>query len=135
MISPTADSIRIALHLIAVAVWVGGQIVLAGIVPTMRRNAPDATKVLAQAFAKVAWPAFILAIATGMWNLAIQDPADQGGEYAATFGVKMVFVVLAGVSTAVHSNGKTKIALALGGAVGLLSSLVAFYLGVTLGHQ
>ena len=134
MISPTADSIRIALHLIAVAVWVGGQIVLAGIVPTMRRHSPESTKVLAQAFSKAAWPAFIIAIATGMWNLAIEDPADQGGAYAASFGVKMIFVVLAGIATAMHSNGKTKLALALGGAVGLLSSLIAFYLGVTLGH-
>ena len=134
MISPTADSIRIALHLIAVAVWVGGQIMLAGIVPTMRRNVPESTKVLAQAFSKVAWPAFIVAIATGMWNLAVQDPADQGGSYAATFGVKMLFVVLAGIATAVHSSGKSKVALAVGGAVGLLSSLIAFFLGVQLGH-
>jgi putative copper export protein len=134
MISPTADSIRIALHLLAVAVWVGGQIALAGIVPTIRRVAPSATTHLAQAFARVAWPAYIVAIATGMWSLAVEDPADRGGAYAATFGIKMIFVVAAGVATAIHSGGKTKVALAVGGAVGLLSSLVAFFLGVQLGH-
>ena len=49
MISPSADSTRIALHLVAVAVWVGGQIVVAGIVPSVRRVSPDATKAMAQA--------------------------------------------------------------------------------------
>jgi putative copper export protein len=135
MISPNAESIRTALHLLAVAVWVGGQIVLAGIVPTMRREAPAALKILAQSFARIAWPAFIIAIATGMWSLAIEDPADRGGDYAATFGIKIIFVVIAGIATAVHSGGKSKLALALGGAVGLVASLIAFYLGVTLGHS
>jgi hypothetical protein len=134
MISPTAESIRITLHLIAVAVWVGGQIVVAGIVPSVRRVSPEATKVMAQAFGRTAWPAFVVAIATGMWSLAVEDPADRGGEYAATFGIKIVFVVIAGVATAVHSNGKTKVALAVGGAVGLLASLIAFFLGVLLNH-
>jgi uncharacterized membrane protein len=134
MISPTIESIRIALHLIAVAVWVGGQIVVAGIVPAVRRVSPEATKALAQAFGRIAWPAFIVAVATGMWSLAIEDPADRGGDYAATFGIKIVFVVIAGVATAIHSNGKTKVALAVGGAVGLLASLIAFFLGVLMNH-
>lgn len=134
MISPSAESFRIALHLIAVAVWVGGQIVVAGIVPAVRRVSPEATKAMAQAFGRVAWPAFIVAVATGMWSLAVEDPADRGGDYAATFGIKIVFVVIAGIATAVHSSGKTKVALAVGGAVGLLASLIAFFLGVLLNH-
>jgi len=67
MISPTLDSARIFLHLMAVAVWVGGQIVLAGIVPQVRRVAPDAMKAIAQGFARIAWPAFLVIVFTGMW--------------------------------------------------------------------
>jgi len=134
MISPSAESVRIALHLIAVSVWVGGQIVVAGIVPAVRRVSPEATKALAQAFGRTAWPAFVIAVATGMWSLAVEDPVERGGDYAATFGIKIIFVVIAGIATAVHSNGKTKIALAVGGAVGLLASLIAFFLGVLLNH-
>jgi uncharacterized membrane protein len=134
MISPSAESVRIALHLIAVSVWVGGQIVVAGIVPAVRRVSPEATKALAQAFGRTAWPAFVIAVATGMWSLAVEDPVERGGDYAATFGIKIIFVVIAGIATAVHSNGKTKLALAVGGAVGLLASLIAFFLGVLLNH-
>jgi putative copper export protein len=38
MISPTLDSLRIFLHLLAAAVWVGGQIVLGGLVPKLRKT-------------------------------------------------------------------------------------------------
>ena len=58
MLSPSAESVRLFLHVIAAAVWVGGQIALAGIVPALRRDHPTATSTVAKAFARVAWPAF-----------------------------------------------------------------------------
>src|SRR5690242_9719598 len=52
------DVIRLTLHVLAATVWVGGQIVLAALVGPLRRAAPATTSVAANAFARVAWPAF-----------------------------------------------------------------------------
>lgn len=134
MISPTLDSLRILLHLLAVAVWVGGQIVLAGVVPALRRSSPAALPVIAKSFARVAWPAMVIIVFTGVWGLGEINASDRSSEYLATFGIKMILVGAAIIATLIHSAGQTKIAKALGGAVGLLASLIAMYLGTLMTH-
>lgn len=134
MISPTIDSIRVFLHLLAVAVWVGGQIVLAGIVPNMRQEAPDALPSIAKGFARVAWPAMIVIIFTGAWGLGSIEASNQSSQYMVTLGLKMMMVVIAIIATLIHSMGTTKAAKAIGGAAGLLASLLAAYGGVLLAH-
>jgi putative copper export protein len=134
MISPTADSIRVYLHLLAVAVWVGGQIVLAGIVPKLRVVAPEAMTTVARAFARIAWPAFIVIVFTGAWSLGATNVADKDTEYLVTFFVKMLMVGAAAIATIIHSVGTSKLAKGLGGALGLLCSLAAAYGGVLLAH-
>ena len=133
MISPTLDSLRSFLHILAVAVWVGGQIVLGGLVPRVRKSNPEALKTIANAFGRVAWPAFGLAVATGMWAILDVDVSAMDSSYHVTLGVKIVVVMLAGFAAAAHANTKSKLVLALGGAIGLLASLGALYLGVLLG--
>lgn len=134
MISPTLDSLRIFLHLMSVAVWIGGQIVLAGLVPTIRITAPEALPKVAQAFARVAWPAMIVIVFTGAWGLASVDAADSGTKYMTTFAIKMLMVFVAIAATVIHSQGTSKAAKAIGGALGLLGSLLAAYAGILLAH-
>jgi len=134
MISPTIDSVRIFLHVLAVAVWVGGQIVLAGIVPALRTSAPQSMPVVARAFARIAWPAMVVVVFTGMWSLGSINVADQSSAYLATFGIKMLLVGLAIIATIVHSAGTSKASKAIGGAVGLLTSLLAAYAGILMSH-
>ena len=134
MISPTLESFRIFLHVVAVAVWVGGQIVLAGLVPAIRISAPEVLPKVAQAFARVAWPAMIVIVFTGMWGLTSSSASDSDTEYMATFAVKMVMVFIAIAATVVHSQGSSKAAKAIGGAFGLLGSLLAAYAGILLAH-
>ena len=134
MISPTLDSFRIFLHVLAVAVWVGGQIVLAGLVPTIRTSAPDALPKVAQAFARVAWPAMIVIVFTGMWGLSASSTSESDTAYMVTFALKMVMVFIAVAATVVHSQGTSKAAKAIGGALGLLGSLLAAYAGILLAH-
>ena len=134
MISPTLESFRIFLHVLAVAVWVGGQIVLAGLVPAIRTSAPEVLPKVAQAFARVAWPAMIVIIFTGMWGLTSSSASDSDTEYMVTFAVKMVMVFIAIAATFVHSQGSSKAAKAIGGALGLLGSLLAAYAGILLAH-
>jgi putative copper export protein len=134
MISPTLESFRIFLHVLAVAVWVGGQIVLAGLVPAIRTSAPEALPKVAQAFARVAWPAMIVIVFTGMWGLTSSSASESDTEYMVTFAVKMVMVFIAIAATIVHSQGSSKAAKAIGGALGLLGSLLAAYAGILLAH-
>jgi putative copper export protein len=134
MLSPSLVSIRIFLHVLAASVWVGGQITLAGLVPAVRRSYPQATKLIAQTFARVAWPAFGVAVLTGMWNLMAENITSHSSAWQATILLKIAVAIASGVFAAIHTVGKTKLALALGGALGALTAIAAMYLGVLLAH-
>ena len=132
MLSPTLDTLRLFLHVLAASIWVGGQIVLAGLVPSLRRAFPDATKVAAQAFARVAWPAFAVAVLTGLWNLTDIDVTNTSTAYQVTLFVKILLAMASGAAAFVHQIGRSTAALAIGGAVGLLAALGAMFCGVLL---
>jgi putative copper export protein len=132
MLSPTADSIRLFLHVLAASVWVGGQIVLGGLVPKLRQVAPESLKVAANAFARIAWPAFAVVVVTGMWNILDIKVGDMTSEYQITMFVHVLLAMAAAMFVVIHSVGQTKLALALGGALGLLTSLGAMFVGILL---
>ena len=132
MISPTLDSLRIFLHLLAAAVWVGGQIVLGGLVSQLRKSHPEALATTAQGFARVAWPAFALLVVTGFWNIFDTDITALDTSYQVTLGIKIVLVAIGAIATLAHSASPSKRVKAIGGAIGLLSSLVIFYFGILL---
>ena len=131
MLSPTAESVRLFLHVVAASVWVGGQIVLAGLVPQLRRSHPEAVTAIANGFGKIAWPAYVVAVVTGIWNVFEVD-ASGWAAYQITLGVKIMLVALSGVAVAVHQFGRSKVALAVGGAIGFLAALGAMYVGFLL---
>lgn len=133
MIDPGLESLRTFLHLLAAAVWVGGQIMLAGLVPHVRRTNPEALKNVANGFARVAWPALGVTVITGMWSLLVIDVSAMDSAYHATLGAKILVVVAAGGAAAAHANAKSKLVLAVGGGIGLVASLATLYLGVLLG--
>jgi putative copper export protein len=132
MLSPTADSIRLFLHVLAASVWVGGQIVLGGLVPKLRQVAPESLKVAANAFARIAWPAFAVVVVTGMWNILDITVGDMSTEYQVSMFVHVLLAMAAAMFVVIHSVGQTKLALALGGALGLLTSLGAMFIGILL---
>ena len=84
------------------------------------------------AASKVAWPAFVVAVLTGVWNLMAVDITTASSAYQATALLKIAVAIASGVFAAVHSFGRTKLALALGGALGALSAILAMFLGVLL---
>ncbi|MEI8238289.1 MAG: hypothetical protein WCI22_02615 [Actinomycetota bacterium] len=132
MLSPSTETLRLFLHVVFASVWVGGQLALAGLVPTLRRVAPDAVKQIAQAFARLAWPAFGLTVITGMWDLMAEDVGNKSSAWQATLLLKISVAILSGVFVMVHTIGKSKVALAVGGALGLLTAVGAVYLGILL---
>ncbi len=132
MLTPDLDTIRTFAHLLAVAVWVGGQIVVAGIIPALRRSYPDATKVVAQAFARVAWPAFGVTVVTGVWSLAVIDVTDTSSAWQVTLLLKIALAIASGAAAAAHAVGTSRAMIAIGGALGLLTALGATLTGVML---
>jgi putative copper export protein len=128
----TNDDLRLFLHVLAATIWVGGQFTLAGLVPVLRPFGPEATRAAARRFNVVAWSAFVVLLATGIWNLLAIHVGDASDEYLVTLFVKLVAVAVSGVGAAVHILGRSKAALAVGGALSSLGGLAALLLGVVL---
>ena len=133
-ISFGADELRTMLHLLGVTVWLGGQIVMMGLVPALRKLGGDETRVAAAAFGRVAWPAFGLAVATGIWNLIAVDLTNVSTGYNAAFGIKMLAVVLTGVSAWVHQTTSSPAVRGITGGFGFVGALGAFVLGVAMAN-
>ncbi|NIR39342.1 MAG: hypothetical protein GWN79_18380 [Actinobacteria bacterium] len=126
------DTIRITLHLLAVSVWIGGQIVVAALVPVLRRLGDDAPRQAANRFGRVAWPFFGLAVLTGIWNLLEIDVGDRSTEYHVTLAVKLLVVAVTGTAAAVHSLTGSPAVRGITGALGLAGSIAALVFGVML---
>ena len=127
-----AATIRLFIHVLAATVWVGGQITLGGLVPVVRKLGPEATRSVARQFNRLAWPAFAVLVATGIWNLYEVDLPSASTEYQVTLAVKLVLVAASGIGAAVHSQGRGKVALAAGGAAAAVGAIGALFLGVLL---
>src|SRR5690349_2804045 len=117
------DAFRIFLHVLAASVWVGGQLVLAGLVPTVRSFGPDAPKAVARAFNRIAWPAYGIAVVTGLWNVfaipleTLPHPLIE---------LKVLAVLLSGVGAFVHQIARgNKAMFAIGGAMSSIFAVVA----------
>jgi len=133
MLASALDSIRLWLHVLGATVWVGGQLTLAALVPALRAAGPDVPKRAAQAFNRVAWPAFGLLLVTGVWNIIAVDHAHHpGSTYQAVLGAKMAVVAASGISAWQHTRATSTKALAIWGAVTGLTALSSLYLGVLL---
>ena len=130
-LAPAIDGVRLTLHVLAAAVWVGGQITVAGLLPTARSLGQDAPRRVARAFARVSWPAYAVLIITGFWNVSATSKG-QPSAWKVVLGVKIAVVVMAGVAAWLHTVSRTRAGLAVWGAVGSISSLAALTLGVFL---
>ena len=130
-LAPAVEGVRLSLHVLAAAIWVGGQITLAGLVPTARQLSPDAPRRVGRAFARLSWPAYFVLLATGIWNvLAVSK--GQGTAWQVVLGVKVAVVLLAGLATALHGRARTRWAVSIWGSVAGVTSLAALVMGVFL---
>jgi len=131
MLRPTLDTLRLFLHVLAATVWVGGQLTLAGLVPGLRNLSADAPRTVARRFAQLAWPAYVVLLITGVWNILEVKPSWSGA-YGVTLFVKLLVVALAGVAAFAHQVSRSRLGLAVWGALAGLSSIAALFLGVLL---
>jgi putative copper export protein len=132
VLAPGLDTLRLTLHVLAASVWVGGQIVLMGLVGPSRALGPEAPRALARAFARLAWPAYAVLVVTGFWNVSTFHWAAQSGAWKAVLIVKIVVVAAAGVGALLHGRATSRAAIAAWGSVAGLASVAALILGVLL---
>jgi len=131
MLAITWDTVRIFLHVLAATVWVGGQLTLTALLPVLRGAGGDLSRRAARQFNQVAWAAFAVLVATGVWNIAAVG--DTEGAYQTTLHVKLAVVLVSGVAAFLHGRASTPKGLAVSGAVSGVSALAALFLGVMLG--
>ena len=131
MLAVSWDTVRLFLHVLAATIWVGGQLVLAALVPVLRKGGV-ATEA-ARRFNQVAWTAFGVLIVTGIWNIvAVRSQISSSASYRTTLIVKLVVVVISGITAALHIRSRTARSRAVFGALTGLSALAALFLGVLL---
>ena len=130
MLAVNWDTVRLFLHVLAATIWVGGQLTLAALVPVLRRQGPDAPRIAARRFNLVAWPAYGVLIATGIWNIIAVSPMSPA--YQRTLTVKLIVVAASGISAFLHARSKTTVGLAVWGALTGLTALGALFLGIVL---
>jgi putative copper export protein len=134
MLAVSWDTVRLFLHVLAATIWVGGQLTLAALVPVLRRLGAEVPRAAARAFNLVAWPAFVVLLLTGVWNV-IAVRGQITGSYQVTLIVKLVVVAVSGVTAALHAragSAGSKRGLAVFGALTGISALAALFLGVLL---
>ena len=113
MLAPALDTVRLTLHVLAATVWVGGQIVMMGLVGPARTLGGEAPRTLARAFARMAWPAYVVLLLTGIWNVSSFTWSSQSSAWKAVLMAKIVVVLLAGLGSFLHQRATTKGQLAL----------------------
>jgi uncharacterized membrane protein len=138
-------------HLLCVAIWIGGQVTLFVATPPIRAAGEAAAVVLGpigRRFGAVAGPALLLILVTGLLqadHLGVRAAHPFTGGFSRTVSEKLVLWVLMAVLTGVH--GVLGVRIAAGGpeverwrgrarivsVVNLLLGLAALYLGAKLG--
>ena len=58
MLAVSWDTVRLFPRVLAATIWVGGQLILAALVPVLRRFGTDVLRATARRFNQVAWTAF-----------------------------------------------------------------------------
>ncbi len=139
------DALRGFLHLVSVTVWVGGQIVVAGLVPLLRKldrsrnSVPEGevsiTQKVAARFGRISWPFFALAIITGLWSLgevvANDEWATSTGLWKTLFFVKIALVAASGVGAWLHTRAQRAPERALFASIASLSALAALLIAAS----
>ena len=139
MLTVSAHTVVVWFHVLGACVWIGGQLVVAAVVPLTRGN-PQLARDLGRRFQQVAWPAFAVLMITGVIQ-ALDDGITPSTLLASaagrTLGVKLIFVLVSGAAALAHvltpeRRRSPRLSGALGG-ISFLGAVVAALYGVVLG--
>jgi putative copper export protein len=131
VVSVSWETLRISLHILAATVWVGGQITLGALVPTLRGISAEAPGLVARRFNRIAWAAYAVLVLTGGWNIAAEGD-EAGTAWRVTLWVKIAVVAASGLAAWLHTRARGRGAVAAFGALSALTAVAAVVLGVVL---
>lgn len=131
VLAPAVDGIRLTLHVLAAAVWVGGQLTVAGLLGTVRGLGDDAPRKVARAFGRLSWPAYAVLLGTGVWNVFAAG-GHQGSAWKGVLSAKIAVALLAGLAAWLHARSTSRAGLAVWGSVAGTASIAALVMGVFL---
>lgn len=120
----------LSVHVLAATIWVGGQVVLAAVVPVVRRAGVDVLPAIGRTYARLAWPAFAVLLLTGGYNLMALDEPTRG-----LLVTKLLLVVVSGLGALVHQRADRPQLRGAAAGLGLLAAVAAVVVGVALGHD
>jgi putative copper export protein len=130
-VSPVdVETLRLFLHVLAAAVWVGGQLTLAALIPVLRAAGAEVPRAAARAFSRIAWPAFGVLVLTGVWNVVAEG--GKGPDYQHTLALKCTLVVASGAAAYLHARVASRRAMAVLGALAGLTALASLFVGIML---
>lgn len=109
------------LHLLGATVWVGGLIVLAGLVPAVRRVTEDRAvlRAMARRFGVISWSALGLQVVTGLMMALDRFPWSPALNWKV--GLVMISALLAGWHTAMASEQSPRVRGAIQGTILILA--------------
>lgn len=134
------------LHVLAACIWIGGQVVVAVLIPALR-GVEGLAAAAGRRFQLIAWPAFATLVVTGAlnarnagiaWADLVTTPTGK------TLLVKLGFVFVSGAAAALHAfvlaprrhGDSARPALSgLLGSVSVLAAVVAALYGVLIAQQ
>ena len=97
----------------------------------LRRPGTQVTRAAARRFNQIAWPAFAVLVATGIWNIAAEQDKITGS-YRTTLIAKLAAVLVPGVTAFLHARSRSTAGLAVVGVVTRAFALAALFLGILL---
>jgi uncharacterized membrane protein len=126
-------------HVLAACIWIGGQIVVAAVLPLLR-GTEGLARTIGRRYQVIAWPAFAALAVTGVLNVGnagLQWSHLLDSAPGRTLAVKLGLVALSGAAAALHAfvqapRGRSAMWSATLGSVSLLAAVVAALYGVVI---
>lgn len=131
-LSPTGAGFVLWVHILSACVWIGGQVTIAILMPVLRVD-PQILAASARRYAWIAWGAFVLLVGTGVLNIhnaGISISDLEATVRGRTLILKLLLVVISGVSAAAHSFIVAPRAGVSGRAAGRMSSALLAFLSL-----
>lgn len=104
---------------------------MVGLLGTVRQLGDEAPKKVANAFGRLSWPAFVVLLGTGVWNVAAAGD-HQKPAWKAVLSAKIAVALLAGLAAWLHSRSRSRAGLAVWGTFAGTASIAALVMGVFL---
>lgn len=111
------------LHLVGATVWVGGLVVMAGLIPAVRNATPDRAvlRAVARRFGVISWAALALLVVTG--TIMVLD-RPWTGALTVKLGLVLVSALLAGWHTVAAADQTPAVRGAIQGTILVLALVI-----------